>query len=226
MPPLVPLPAGRSVPAHVHGGCCAAEDTAALLMLGEQPQSASSGAHSPVSSSISAAASTSDGGATPKRPQTSALADAAREPVRSWLRSSASAFLHGSNRAAAERREWAQDADEPAKGNLWHLEEGDVDPWSAAHRWRAAAGAQHEQLQGLAGRSFKCHPVTLTFNDRAVERLYQGHSAAGSSMCPSPAVAWSLQAQSVVEALQRLCYDLQGLPSHAGTTEELIRPQR
>ena len=135
-------------------------------------------AHS--SGSDSADASISDGGSVPSRARVAALTDAVREPVRTWLRSSPSAFLHGSDEAADEQSAWVGDADEEAAGDLSGWAEEDDDPYTAACGWGAAARAELRTRKALVGCSFESHPVTLSFRDRAVERAYQGHSAASA----------------------------------------------
>ena len=154
---------------------------AALTMTRVLPQPGLLGARSPVSSSVSATASISDGGSLPNQPHAAALTDAAQEPVSSWLRSSPSAFLHGSDKAAEDQKLWAEDEHEHAAGNLfgWVEEDDDLCP-AGAYGLKAAALAEQRDTSALAGCSFDVHPVTLSFKDQAVKRLYQGHSAASA----------------------------------------------
>ena len=90
------------------------------------------------------------------------LSEAAREPVRSWLSSSPSAFVHGSESTGGVQR---------------HSD--DYDGKSATQGRHEAGPPGLRICAEMAARcSFEMHPVTLRFRDRAVEMLFDGRRAA------------------------------------------------
>ena len=137
-------------------------------MAGLCAQAAVNENNSSASRSESPTASTSDGSSGRRQARAVQLAEAAREPVNSWLSSSPCAFMHGSESAGGVQRGWTEDHCSPER-RCWDAARPS-EPVSSTHT--------------PADYSFETHPFTLCFKDRTVRRLFDGHRAACASQAP------------------------------------------